>query len=67
MLFRSNLDLQIFEKCLDENRYSQDIQNDFQAGVSAGVRATPTFFINGQKVVGLNISKIMSTINQLNK
>jgi len=62
-----NLDLPSFEKCLDENRYSQDIQNDFQAGVSAGVRATPTFFINGQKVVGLNISKVMSIINQFNK
>jgi protein-disulfide isomerase len=62
-----NLDLQGFEKCLDENRYSQEIQNDFQAGVSAGVEGTPTFFINGQKVVGLNISKVMSTINQLNR
>jgi protein-disulfide isomerase len=59
-----NLDLPSFEKCLDENRYSQDIQNDFQAGVSAGVRATPTFFINDQKVEGLNIPKIMSTINK---
>jgi protein-disulfide isomerase len=62
-----DLDLQSFEKCLDENRYNQEIQNDFQAGVSARVEGTPTFFINGQKVVGLNISKIMSTINQLNK
>jgi protein-disulfide isomerase len=62
-----NLDLQSFEKCLDENRYNQEIQNDFQAGVSAGVEGTPTFFINGQKVVGLDISKVMSTINQFNK
>jgi protein-disulfide isomerase len=62
-----NLDLTSFEKCLDENRYSQEIQNDFKAGVSAGVEGTPTFFINGQKVVGLNISKVMSTINQFNK
>jgi protein-disulfide isomerase len=62
-----NLDLQSFEKCLDENRYNQEIQNDFQAGVSAGVEGTPTFFINGQKVEGLNIPKVMSTINQLNK
>jgi protein-disulfide isomerase len=62
-----NLDIPSFEKCLDENRYSQDIQNDFQAGVSAGVEGTPTFFINGQKVVGLDIPKVMSTINQFNK
>jgi protein-disulfide isomerase len=62
-----NLDLQSFEKCLDENRYNQKIQNDFQAGVSAGVEGTPTFFINGQKVEGLNIPKVMSTINKFNK
>jgi protein-disulfide isomerase len=62
-----NLDLQGFEKCLDENRYNREIQDDFQAGVSAGVEGTPTFFINGQKVVGLNISKVMSIINQFNK
>jgi protein-disulfide isomerase len=59
-----NLDLPSFEKCLDENRYSQEIQNDFQAGVNAGVEGTPTFFINGQKVEGLNIPKVMSTINK---
>jgi len=59
-----NLDLQSFEKCLDENRYNQEIQNDFQAGVRAGVEGTPTFFINGQKVEGLNIPKVMSIINQ---
>jgi protein-disulfide isomerase len=62
-----NLDLTSFEKCLDENRYNQEIQNDFQAGVSAGVEGTPTFFINGQKVEGLNIPKVMSTINNLNR
>jgi len=60
-----NLDIQSFEKCVDENRYNQDIQNDFQAGINADVEGTPTFFINGQKVVGLNIPKIMSVINNL--
>jgi len=60
-----NLDIQSFEKCVDENRYNQDIQNDFQAGINADVEGTPTFFINGQKVVGLDIPKIMSVINNL--
>ena len=60
-----NLDIQGFEKCLDENRYNKDIRNDFQDGVRAGVEATPTFFINGKKIVGLDINKIMSTINKL--
>jgi protein-disulfide isomerase len=62
-----NLDLKSFEKCLDENKYNQDIQNDSQAGASAGVEGTPTFFINDKKIVGIDIPQIMSTINQLNK
>jgi len=62
-----NLDLQSFEKCLNENRYNQEIQNDSQAGASAGVEGTPTFFINGKKIVGIDIPQIMSTINKFNK
>jgi protein-disulfide isomerase len=59
-----NLDIKSFGKCIDENKYSQDVQNDSQAAMNAGVEGTPTFFINGEKIVGLNIPKIMSTINK---
>lgn len=62
-----NLNLENFEKCLSENKYLAEIQKDLQDGIKAGVEGTPTFFINGQKIVGIDIPKIMSTINSLLK
>lgn len=59
------LDLQSFEKCVEENRYFSDIQKDTEEGYNLGVRGTPTFFINGKFVEGINIPEIMSTVNQL--
>lgn len=41
-----------FSSCLDSQKYLAEIQEDLQDGVEAGVRATPTFFINGQKIEG---------------
>jgi protein-disulfide isomerase len=61
------INLENFNKCIEENKYSQDVQNDTQYGVNLGVSGTPTFFVNGQMIVGIDIPKIQSTINQLLK
>ena len=39
------LDLTRFMACLDDNKYTQRIQNDIEDGVKAGVKATPSFFL----------------------
>jgi protein-disulfide isomerase len=41
---------------LDSGKYEDEVLDDLEAGVKAGVEGTPTFFINGYKVVGV-ISK----------
>lgn len=41
-----------FNSCLDTNKYSSEISKDLQDGQNAGVSGTPTFFINGIRVVG---------------
>ncbi len=46
------LDVDEFSRCIDEQRYLDEVQKDFQDGVAAGVRGTPTFFINGVPLVG---------------
>jgi len=46
------LDTDRFDKCLDADKYKQEVDDDFADGISAGVTGTPTFFINGQKVEG---------------
>lgn len=46
------LDKKKFDKCLDSGEKRDAVQRDYDEGVSKGVSATPTFFINGKKLVG---------------
>ena len=47
-----SLDTSKFNTCLDNNEKVSVVQKDLQEGQSRGVGGTPTFFINGQKLVG---------------
>lgn len=42
-----------FDLCLDTDKYSQKISNDISDGQQLGINSTPTFFINGEKEVGV--------------
>ncbi|HEY63589.1 MAG TPA: DsbA family protein [Caldilineae bacterium] len=46
------LDREAFEECLDSGRTSAAIDADLEAGMAAGVRGTPTFFLNDYRIVG---------------
>ena len=46
------LDADVFSTCLDSDAKAQLVLDDVQTGQSYGVRATPTFFINGRILVG---------------
>lgn len=59
-----NLDIQSFEKCINENRHNQEVQNDTQYAFQIGVKATPTFFVNNEQIIGANFYNLMSTINK---
>jgi len=41
-----------FVSCLEKGTSAQEVLEDYQAGVEAGVRGTPTFFINGNRIAG---------------
>jgi protein-disulfide isomerase len=47
-----DLDMAQFEPCLQNDATLQRVAADTQEGGQAGVRGTPTFFINGQPLVG---------------
>lgn len=47
-----NLDTVRFNICLDSGKYAAEVEADFKDGEAAGVRGTPTFFINGQMIFG---------------
>lgn len=52
--YASNLGLNTakFNSCLDNGDKAQLVKSDFDEGAAAGVSGTPTFFIDGEKLVG---------------
>jgi len=47
------LDLNAFKSCLDSGRGLEVVKEDIEAGVNAGVKGTPTLFINGRMLSGV--------------
>lgn len=43
-----NLNTDAFSDCLSEQRYIDEVNEDFNTGVAMGVTGTPSFYINGQ-------------------
>jgi len=47
------LDTEKIKSAMESNKFTEKINKDKQEGISLGVDATPTFFINGVKEVGI--------------
>ncbi len=41
-----------FNQCMDSHKYSQEVQDETNAGKSYGVSGTPSVFVNGKIIVG---------------
>jgi protein-disulfide isomerase len=50
---RLGLPVDAFTACLDSGRYRAEVRKDVQEGRAAGVTGTPTFFVNGFRLVGI--------------
>jgi protein-disulfide isomerase len=50
---RAGLDAERFERDYENARYEPLVRADFHKGLNAGVNGTPTFFVNGKMLVGL--------------
>ncbi len=46
------LDTAAFDSCLDSGEMEGEVAKDLAAGGAAGVSGTPTFFVNGEPIVG---------------
>lgn len=47
------LDVNRFKTDVQQSKYSQSISEDQQQGLALGVNSTPTFFLNGIRMVGI--------------
>lgn len=47
-----SLDLLKWKNCINSTKYDADITADYQYGAQLGISGTPTFFINGIRLVG---------------
>lgn len=60
-----DLDLEAFEACQESNRYADEVLGDYTDGRSVNVSGTPTFFINGRRIIGAQpISVFTQIINE---
>lgn len=59
-----NMNVTEFESCLDSGRYAEEVLDDYEAGLASGVRGTPTFFINGNRIAGSIPRDILEAIIQ---
>ena len=50
---RLGLPREAFAACLDAGRYRAAVAGDVREGHAAGVTGTPTFFVNGRRMVGI--------------
>lgn len=46
------LDVEQFERELQDRVYAEKVQDDFRSGVKSGVNGTPTFYVNGERYDG---------------
>jgi protein-disulfide isomerase len=46
------MDTDSFRECVESGQFESEVQGDLQEGRNNGVSGTPTFFINGRKLVG---------------
>jgi|TARA_B100000315_G_scaffold232960_1_gene245723 protein-disulfide isomerase len=51
-----------FAFCLESGKYVDEILMDMQDGLNAGVQGTPTFYINGVKVVGAQVYSVFKQV-----
>jgi protein-disulfide isomerase len=58
----AGLEVERFAGCIASGTFAAAVEKDVQAGLNSGVSATPTFFINGNSIVGDQPLSIFETV-----
>ena len=59
---RLGLDREAFAACVDSGRHRAGVEADVAQGRVLGVTGTPTFFVNGQPLIGVQPIELMREI-----
>jgi protein-disulfide isomerase len=57
-----SLDPDQLRDCVASGAHRQEVAQDYHAGLSYGVRGTPTFFVNGVRVIGAQPLTVFETV-----
>lgn len=60
-----NLEMNAFTTCVEERQYKDFVRADMDYAMSIGVQSTPTFFVNGQAVIGAQPLDVFRQIIEL--
>jgi protein-disulfide isomerase len=61
------LDMNQFNQDINDPAIRESIRNDYQEGISIGVRGVPAVFINGKQFRGRNIEAYQAAIDEILK
>ncbi len=62
------INIPMFQNCMDTNKYLTTIEKDYTDGQFLGIEGTPTFFVNGYKIVGdISLETWKDIIEELSK
>lgn len=53
-----------FDDCLDNSKTLDRVKADVAVGTKAGVNGTPTYFVNGKRIVGANTPEIQKALEE---
>lgn len=56
------LDQTIFNRCFDSGAKRSEVEADYASGIEAGVRGTPTFFVNQRRIEGAVGAQILRDV-----
>lgn len=56
------INMDMFSQCIDSGKYNIKISQDLETGLKAGVKGTPTIFVNGSKFQGVVPKDVLQQI-----
>jgi len=59
------LDEAQFEECYSTEKYSDEVQADYQYAANLGIQSTPTFFLNGIPIVGAQPYEVFKQVIEM--